>query len=409
MPILIRLILQRILVFGTATLAFLGINPEVDIPTIEESQIKIEERKEVIVETIISPKEASEPIIDISKIITKTDNKTQLEEVEPIPIQTNIPEQEDFFDINIVEEITDTAEKIKSEIENLSEENTVAKEDTIIETKISNNIDDVSLNIICVNKEGNRIEVSTGSGTIISSNGVVLTNAHVAQNFLLKDYPKANYMDCSLYRENLTIYGYKARILYISNQWIEDNYYLIKSLTPTGTGENDYALLAITGSTNPAIRISSSFPYTSFSISDSDFDEGDSIVLAGYPGQRGGLFTINQSGTLLIDDSFIEDVFTFSRSTIDLLTTGESPVAARGASGGGVFKNDKLIGVISTVASGRQYNKANAITTSYINRDLRNDYGESLNSLINGDVKSKAESFENTKGDGLRELLSKGL
>lgn len=400
MPFLLRIILGRLVIFSTAILAFFGINPEINVPTIEEARVEIEERKEIITETITSPEKATEPIIEFVQNIIDQPIKTELEEVEPVPTQTNKPKDETPFDIDLLDQIFEKAESIQEELNNVE----IVEETSPEPIAISNEIADVLLNIICVNREETKITVSTGSGVMISSNGVVLTNAHVAQLFLLEDY-----MTCSLYKEQLPTYGYKAELLYIPTEWVEDNYHLLNSSNPTGTGERDYALLAITESTNPALTLPSKFSSVNFSTKDGEADENDRVVLAGYPGVQASLFSINKSATLVIDRTTIDDVFTFFRTTIDVLTTNESPVAARGSSGGGVFKDDVLVGVITTTSSGDRYNKANAITTSYINRDIRNAIGTNLTNLVSGDVIEKSKIFKTNKVPELQKILRRGL
>jgi hypothetical protein len=46
------------------------------------------------------------------------------------------------------------------------------------------------VNIICI--QGGGLRGSSGSGVIVDPRGIILTVAHVGQNFLLRDYPIKN-------------------------------------------------------------------------------------------------------------------------------------------------------------------------------------------------------------------------
>src|SRR5581483_7670669 len=52
------------------------------------------------------------------------------------------------------------------------------------------------VNILCTTVGGGLFRPISGSGVIIDTRGVILTNAHVAQFFLLKDYPFKNNIQC---------------------------------------------------------------------------------------------------------------------------------------------------------------------------------------------------------------------
>src|SRR3989344_252919 len=45
------------------------------------------------------------------------------------------------------------------------------------------------VNILCITGSGGPLNSISGSGVIIDPRGIILTNAHVAQYFLLKNYP----------------------------------------------------------------------------------------------------------------------------------------------------------------------------------------------------------------------------
>lgn len=405
MPFLIRIIVQRLIILGIALLAFLGISPDLSVPTDEENIAAQEERQSIINE-ILSEQEGeikdarkyvisipTEPlaVIDASLLpITQSPSKTPLITIPTIPIKTDLPVPQTPI-------LTETAKK--------TEETKVIDIEETPESTINN----IVFNIVCTNREGTKITISTGSGVLISPNGVVLTNAHVAQLFLLKNYSRENYMDCSLRRENIPTYGYRADILYISKDWIRENAYLVSDPAPRGTGENDYALLVITENTNPVLSLPNQFPYSKINTADGAAKEGDNITASGYPGIQASLLNINSSSRLVIDRTFVDEVYTFARTTIDVFSTGVTNVAARGSSGGGLFENNQLIGIVSTTGNVGNGNYINAITLSYINRDIREETGSSLSSMISGDVRSRADSFNQNDAPVLLQLLARYL
>lgn len=404
MPVLLRFLIQRLIVVAIAFLSFLGISPNLTIPTTEESIVATEERKGIIEEilkerknettnSIITP---TEPIAVIDSTLLPEIKNTQKEEptkVEINPVTTEGKNVPIIPSTNITINAKDTLETEISEQESTSE----------------STINNIVLNIICTNREGNKIKVSTASGVLISPNGVVLTNAHVAQLFLLKNYPRENYMECSLRRENIPTYGYKADILYISKDWIRDNASLINDPAPRGTGENDYALLFITENTNPVLSLPTKFPYAELATIDGSVEVGDNITASGYPGRQISLLNLSSSARLIIDRILVNNIYTFAQTTTDVFSTSATSVAEKGSSGGGIFEDNKLVGIISTTMNVGGGNYINAITLSYINRDIKNETGYSLSAMISGDVNSRANNFNENEVPVLLKLLEKYL
>lgn len=393
MPFLIRIILQRALALMLGFLAFLGINPT--IPTAEQIT-QIEQEKNQIVENILSDYNNQNINIEkdlIKEIITPKENsKTEQEIKKEENIETNketsVPEK--------TETLPAFSEKPLDIILETIADNVSTKDQKEIE------ISNVLVNIICTEKNGNYIIANTGSGVIISAKGVVITNAHVGQYFLL-DKELENY-SCALYQENIPTYGYLADLLYISPDWIKENPEVIKSKNPRGTGENDYALLRITKNTNPALSIPKQFQYANIN-TNYEVEIGDKIEIGGFPGAPESIVDLNRTVGLKTDLSTIKDIFTFNEKTIDIFSTGSTKVAARGASGGGIFKDSSLIGLIVTTSGDGSDSYINAISTNYINRDLKKDYGLNIYELLDKNLELESENFWDIYGKDLAKII----
>jgi len=385
MPILIRIILQRLLILIYSFLAFLGIAPEASIPTEEEAIIAIEERQQAITD-FFNEKE-------IKKTIDKT-----------VEIGKDIAKEIEL-DTNTIEKPTTnySPDDIFDDSEEVVNQNDQAEETPIKQSSSSK--EDVIVNIVCSQDNLSFINVSTGSGVIIDPKGIILTNAHVGQFVLIEDQQKNSSMRCAAYKENIPTFGYELDVLYISPDWIEENYNLINSKNPKGTGEFDYALLYITGSTNPAIRKPRNIPYADIYLNEFIYKEDQEVVVAGYPGIPQNIIDVARAGTLKIDNVLIKDVFTFNTRTIDIISTTKTEVGARGASGGGVFVNGNLIGVISTTNGEQNNANINAITTTYINRNIKENTGETIKELLAKDHIETILKFSEEYGINLSNLL----
>ena len=86
-------------------------------------------------------------------------------------------------------------------------------------------------------QSGETIRLATGSGVIIDPRGIILTNAHVAQNFLFENAPTFGNTDCIIRAGSPASPFYDAEILYISPSWIKENAQSFKEEDPIGTGE----------------------------------------------------------------------------------------------------------------------------------------------------------------------------
>lgn len=386
MPIFLRIIIQRVLVVTVTFLAFLGVDVDIAIPSIEEQeQTKVIQREAV--KEILSPKpsESSIPVDrDVREIINQVrDNQENFRE--GVKKKIGIDQGLDG----------DTKPSL----------NNVLSEATSFGPETNNFIENVVVNIVCVNRISNRIRLTTGSGVVISPSGIVLTNAHVANSFLFNDKTSEDYQECTLRRENIPTYGFNADLVYISNDWINQNLDFFTARNPKGTGEEDYALLAITSNTNQALSLPDNFEYAPLLTSDSNIKEGVKVVAAGYPGTSSGIFEIDSNSSLKIAETFVDEVFTFETYSVDIVSTGPNNVAQKGASGGGVFDGNDLLGITVTTDNTGEGSFINAITSPYILRDFNKDTGKKLTDFININTDILVQEFKNNQHDYLRSVI----
>lgn len=377
MPFLIRIIAQRFAVLFFSFLAFLGINPEISVPTADEVQI-VEENQTKLVQEILTPNSE-----------TKSTEKT-------LQIEDQLKQ--------VAEEVVENQTKTQNIIEEIVNVPQITSTDSgiIASTDL---IDDVIVNIVCVNRSSGLINMTTGSGVVVSPSGIVLTNSHVANTFLFDDKDSLNYKNCTIRRENIPTYGFNAEIVYLPEDWLVENQSFFTDVNPRGSGENDYALLAITTNTNPALKTPSSFKYASLMTNESKIEESAQIEIGAYPGSHTGIFEIDSNVSLRKVTSYIKELITFDRTTVDIISTGPNSAAKKGSSGGGVFLGDELLGIITTTDGYGSEAYLNAITLPYIIRDFRDDTGSSFSSFIYRNKESLISEF-NFKKDSIKSLIA---
>ena len=268
------------------------------------------------------------------------------------------------------------------------------------------------VNIICTSQSAGLMQPLSGSGVFIDPKGIILTNAHIAQYWLIKDYPSKDYLDCVIRQDSPASPRYRAKLVYISPTWIKVHYTDLLTQDPLGTGENDYALLLVNTTTGPSISLPTSFPYLPPATTDTENILGQPVLMAAYP--AGFLGGVSIQTTLFMSSApgAIQGVYTFTDTRIDVLSLGGNVVAQHGSSGGAVVTGDgKLRGIIVTTseADTTATRDLHAITISYINRRFTQETGVTLPDLLASDVYAVADEFNETLAPTLTKLLTQSL
>ena len=258
---------------------------------------------------------------------------------------------------------------------------------------------DALVNILCITKAGGYLKPISGSGVIVDSHGIVLTNAHVGQFFLLRNYTVKDNVTCTIRTGSPARNLYTAELLYLPPTWIAANARKIVQEVPTGTGRNDYAFLRITGRTDPAASLPPSFPFIPPTLRDPVIGEG--VLLAGYPA---GFIEGETVQTNLYSSSAktsISAIYTFEEGGgSDLISVGGTILSQHGSSGGVVVTTQEAsaIGTIVTATDGvtTAERDLRAITFRHIDESYRRETGEGLNDLFSSDFAQKASIFNLT-------------
>lgn len=267
------------------------------------------------------------------------------------------------------------------------------------------------VNIFCTFTTKESIRTTTGTGFFIDKEGVIMTNAHIAQFLLLEKTDLFGDAKCTVRTGSPAIARYEADLLYISPTWIQENASLIDDAAPMGTGERDYALLYISGDIEgwplpeefPALPFNSDLLPTSV--------RENKVVAAGYPaedllkrGSQTDLFGKTAATT-------ISELYTFGSNYADVFSVRGSEVGAQGSSGGPIVnESGEVIGMIATRGDDSVDGSGSlrAITLSHINRSMEEESGFTLGDNIGGDLPYRAKVFADTMTPFLLSILETG-
>lgn len=261
-------------------------------------------------------------------------------------------------------------------------------------TKNASSLRSALVNILCTAVAGSSVRSISGSGVFISTSGIILTNAHIGQYFLLKDYPSPGNTHCVIRTGSPAKNAYKATVVFISPTWITKNPKTLLKTSPKGTGEHDIALLAVVKSATKE-PLPAQFPYVP--LANTTLFLGKPVVIGSYAAQ---FLSANEVKNLLyptIVFGTIKNIYTFSSTTVDVISLGGTAAAQEGSSGGGIVTSSgKLAATIttSTIHGATSHRNLYAITASYIRRDYELEENQPIDILLKQTPLDAEKSFK---------------
>jgi hypothetical protein len=265
------------------------------------------------------------------------------------------------------------------------------------------------VNILCDTKSGGPLSPISGSGVVVSSDGVILTNAHIAQFFLLKDLNGKNSVQCVIRTGSPAYATYNAELIYISPTWVSQNKSILLEAEPKGSGEHDYAFLRITGRIDGSV-MPASIPFLPINLSEDD-PTGQFALLAAYPAGFLGGQSIVQNLFQSSAETTVQKIFTFGAGTSDVISIPGTIISQKGSSGGAVVNSiGQLMGIITTDTDAIQTSARdlNAISTAYINRDLKAESGSDIADILSFPI-AYAQNFNANIAPNLSDILTKAI
>ena len=236
------------------------------------------------------------------------------------------------------------------------------------------------VNILCFS-ENTIINSVTGSGVIIDPKGIIVTNAHIAQYFLLVHSAPLG-VSCVIRTGSPARLAYEADLIFVSPQWIARNAATFSEKNPAVNGDYDYAFLAITASITDD-PLPASFPFVPLGMEGAYVDEP--VVIAAYAAEFLVDSQISSSLFPTIVFGSVKSLSAFVENNIDLIELGGSAAAQHGSSGGGVVNAAGVFEGLIAIGTNEEETKDrdfSALTASYLRRVYKQEEGRSLDVFL---------------------------
>ncbi len=260
----------------------------------------------------------------------------------------------------------------------------------------------VLVNIQCQSRY-NTIGKSTGSGVLIDPKGIIVTNAHVAQYFLLDE--EVADTDCIIRTGSPAAPAYDAELIFLSPQWLGRHALSFSQAWSAVNGDYDYAFLIITKSLTDE-PLPTAFPYVT--LATDQVSVGEQVVIAGYAAEFLSEDLIDHTLYPTVVYGSVKSVQSFAGSNADVLQLGGSAAAQAGSSGGAILGADGTLRGMLTLGSRQESTEERTfagISADYIRRTYEKEEGKLLSSLLEMDARSAVNAFKWRIPDLARPLI----
>ena len=249
------------------------------------------------------------------------------------------------------------------------------------------------VNIICISKDS-KIRSMSGSGVLFDPKGLILTNSHIAQYYLVRDALPKGTITCTIRTGSPAQAAYRAEPVYVSSQWVSANPRTLATLGAKGTGEHDFAVLAITASATP-LPLPGSFPY--IQLSRGEPAQGTELAIGTYGAQALSSKQIQDSLFPTLVLAKVKNRFSFDNAAIDLIALNGTAASQQGSSGGAVANaKGELVGIVTTSTQSGDIasRETRAVTVTHMRSSFKRDSGEDFDAYFkNGSIKDFVEVF----------------